>query len=149
MLIWVFAGRTNLIVGFVVRWLKWLIPCFRRHVVALIILYADSEGLDQPPQMRTLIWANAVHIRPGGRFAHDTLQINSNSNWLRKSKPIASLVNIIYRQSNQFSLNVRKCTFGHVRPAKIQIRLRIRSLIKIITRRILNSRGCNVFHADN
>ena len=44
------------------------------------------------------------------------------------------------------SVNVRKRTFGHVRPTKIQIRLRMhsRSLIRIFTGRILDRQRCKI-----
>ena len=42
------------------------------------------------------------------------------------------------------SRSVRKRTFGHGRPAKIQMNLCIRGLIGILTRRILDSPECKV-----
>ena len=44
--------------------------------------------------------------------------------------------------------NVRKRTFGHVRPATNQIRLRTRSLILIVEWHILDSQGFKFLHAD-
>ena len=39
--------------------------------------------------------------------------------------------------------NIRKHTFGHVGPSKIQIRMRILGLVRIFTWSILDSHGCN------
>ena len=45
------------------------------------------------------------------------------------------------------SRNIRKRTFGHVRPAKNPTRLRI--LIKIFTGRIGDSQACKVYSTEN
>ena len=47
------------------------------------------------------------------------------------------------------SRSVRKSTFGHILPAKIQISLCMRTVIGIFTGRILIAKDANVFHADN
>ena len=49
----------------------------------------------------------------------------------------------------QLSRNNRKCTFGHMRPAKIQISLCICSLIRISTWHISDSQGCKVSSDNN
>ena len=51
---------------------------------------------------------------------------------------------LVFPQWTSLSQNIRKCTLGHVHPAKIQISLCIRSLIRIFTGHILGSQGCKV-----
>ena len=59
------------------------------------------------------------------------------------------LASCMHKVKIYLSHNVRKCTFVHVNPAKIQISLLICSLIRFFTGHILDSQGYKVLHAYN
>ena len=63
-LIWVFAAHTDLIVGFVVRW---LISLIRNFAILRLCSTAPKDSISGQ-RMRSLIWAFAVHICPKTRF---------------------------------------------------------------------------------
>ena len=93
-----------------------------------------------------------VHVRP----ARIQISLRIRTVWSGSSLCaffIAKDARVIHADNENFDEmrpNVRKCTFGHVRPARIQISLRIRAVWSESSRgAVWIAKDANLIHADN